>query len=106
MTHYYEAISPDEAQVLDRLLNYAARKGWTVSVYDGEEWTVKRAQPSEIPPHLGSTELDVLKFRKDGVAVGCMTLIYGNSGEELIADHSANDAMQAAWDYVIDGIEA
>ena len=103
---YYEAISADEAQAIDRLLDYAARMGWTVSVFDGEEWTVAGEKPSAIPPHLGSTEMDVLQFRKDGAPVGRMVLIYGNSGEEVIADHSANDAMEAAWNYVQNGIAA
>lgn len=102
---YYETISPDEAQALDRLLDYATRMGWTVSVNDGGEWTAKNIQPAEVPAYVATTADDVLLFRNtDGEKMGVMFLVYGNSGEELIADHSANDAMEAAWNYVQDGL--
>lgn len=98
-------ISPDEARIIKRLMTYAARKGWVVSVHDGEEWVAVGEKPSAVMPYLGTTWQDLLQFRSGdtGEVLGRMALIYGNSGDEVIADHSNNPAMEAAWNFVSDG---
>lgn len=90
-----------ERRTATRLVAAALAAGYTVSVYDGEEYTVKRSRKSkEILEALASTESDVLVIRDSaGERVGDLCLIWGNdpSGEELIADHTDNDAMEALY---------
>jgi hypothetical protein len=86
----------EEAVVARRLVRKALKLGYTVSVNDGEEWTVKKSSDRmTILCALASTGEDFLKFRNaDGEAIGTMMLVYQNGpGDELIADYSANDAM-------------
>jgi hypothetical protein len=94
--------TPGERGVATRLVRAAINAGFTVSVYDGEEYTVKRSKSEAvILPALASTESDVLVIRDSaGARVGDLCLIWGNDpdGEELIADHTDNDAMQALYD--------
>lgn len=99
---YNEFISRDEKHTLNRLIKYAEDHGWTVSLFDGEEWTAKRIEPKDLPPYVATTGQDLLLFRDaQNEIVGKMVLIYGNSGEELIADLSANEPMLLASNYAI-----
>lgn len=83
-----------EAMVARRIVRVALSKGWTISVYDGGEWTVKKsADRMTILQALATTEADMLRFRNaDNVTVGTLVLIWGNdpSGDELIADYSVD----------------
>lgn len=85
-------MNKQEAQVIRKLVKQALAAGYTVSVYDGEEWALKLStQPEKIMAELGATDCEVLRFRKDGRQVASVTLIYGNSPAEVIADYSAGD---------------
>lgn len=86
-----------EAQVARKLITLALARGWTVSLHDGEAWTLKRATArSAIWAAMASTDADTIKFRDgDGKVVGNVLLVYGNGGEDLIADHSDNRVMRA-----------
>jgi hypothetical protein len=86
-----------EAQTARKVVKLALARGWAVSLYDGEEWTLKRSTArNAIWSAMASTDADTLRFRDaDGVSLGTMSLVYGNGGEDLIADHSDNDAMCA-----------
>jgi len=93
--------TPGERGVATRLVRAALNAGLTVSVYDGEEWTVGNSRKERaILAALASTGEDMLRFRRNGELVGNAHLIWGNdeTGEELIADHTDNDAMQALYD--------
>ena len=95
---HHDYTTPGERGTATRLVRAALRAGYTVSVYDEEEWTVKRSgSEAVILPELASTETNTLLFRRNGETVGSMLLIWGNdeTGEELIADYTDNDAMQA-----------
>jgi hypothetical protein len=88
-----------EARVARKLVKAALAAGYTVSVNDGEEWTVKRStRETEILDALATTDEDRLLLRNPtandiGDIIGSFWLIYGNdeSGEELISDHTDND---------------
>ena len=84
-----------EARVARKLIRAALAEGWSVSVNDGECWTVKRSRNyREIADALATTEEDYVRMRApDGDSVGTFRLVYGNdeSGEELIADHTDNE---------------
>ncbi len=86
-----------ERTVARRLVNAILAAGHLVSVNDGEEWTVlKSRSTTEIINALASTGEDYIRVRhSDGGVVGTFSLIWGNdpSGEELISDHTDNEAM-------------
>lgn len=90
-----------ERRTATRLVAAALAAGYTVSVYDGEEYTVKRSRKSkEILEALATTGEDALVIRDSaGERLGVLSLIWGNnpSGDELISDHSDNDAMEALY---------
>ena len=76
----------------------------TISVNDGEEWTVKRSRRAEeIASALCTTGEDTIRWYDEaGDAVGSFLLVWGNEddGSELIADHTDNDDAQNAYDFV------
>jgi hypothetical protein len=90
-----------ERRTATRLVAAALAAGYTVSVYDGEEYTVKRSRESKkILEALASTEADTLVIRDSaGERVGDLCLIWGNdeTGSELIADHTDNAATTALY---------
>lgn len=75
------------------------KNDWSISVNDGEEWTVKQSiDPQIISAAMCSTDSDTLRFRDmkqtdaDGKhpTVGTMILVWGNDGE-CFADSSMDD---------------
>jgi hypothetical protein len=96
-----EYTTSGERGVATRLVRAALNAGYTVSVSDGEEWTVKRSDSEAvILPALATTGYDTLRFRNSaGDYVGSAYLVWGNeeSGECLIADHTDNDAIEALY---------
>ena len=88
-----------ERGVATRLVRAAIHAGYTVSVYDGEEYTVKRSRlERQILEALASTEEDTLLIRDSaGERIGALCLIWGNDpdGEELIADYTDKPEIEA-----------
>jgi hypothetical protein len=85
---------PGERRVARALINAALDKGYTVSVNDGEEWTVRRSSNlREITDALATTGEDFIRFYDGDKSVGTFNLIWGNdeTGAELISDYSYND---------------
>lgn len=76
----------------------------TISVNDGEEWTVRRSpRIAEVLEALCTTGEDLLRWRdEDGDHVATFHLVWGNDddGSELIADYTDNDWSQNAYDFV------
>jgi hypothetical protein len=91
--------TPGERGVATRLVRAAINAGYTVSVSDGEEWTVKRSDSEAvILPALATTGYDTLRFRNSaGEHVGSAFLVWGNdeTGEELIADYTDKPEIEA-----------
>jgi hypothetical protein len=88
-----------EAAAVRLLIDHALAQDWTVSVNDGEEWTVKKSRDrDEILAALATTGEDILKFRdSEGKALGTMWLIYqggDNPGDEVVNDYTSNEAME------------
>ena len=89
-----------ETQAARLLVEIILSKGFSISVYDGEEWTVRRSTSApDILEALDTTGEDYLAMhRVDGSkGGGCIQLVWGNSAPELVADYTANDAMEAIW---------
>ena len=95
--YYRRFTSSGERGTIKRLLLAAFRKGYTVSVFDGEVWTVKESSSYDaVIEALATTGEDVLRFRdKNGFAVGKAYLVWGNDpdGSELVSDHTDEPAM-------------
>ena len=83
-----------EARIIRTLINRALSRGYTVSVFDGEEFTVKRSRDAAaVFAALDTTGQDALVMRDaDGRKVGTVTLTY-NGDDTVISDHTDNAAM-------------
>lgn len=84
-----------DMKIAKQIVTDALYRKYTVSVNDGEEWTVKRSSDfNQIIEALASTGEDLLKFRSEsGEALGTVYLVWGNCGWDLITDHSANEVI-------------
>ena len=95
MTKAMEYATAGERTVARKLVRTLLDKGLSISVNDGEEWTVKSSRKeSEILNALCTTGEDIIRIRNDdGEIMGQFLLIWDNddNGEELIADHTDND---------------
>lgn len=93
-------MTPNESNIVHKLIDLALDANYTISVFDGEEYPVKRSTcKSTVLDALGSTECDTLVFRKPeqlarDAPVGQVLLIWGND-RELISDHSDNELTNA-----------
>lgn len=85
-----------------KLVRNILSRGYTISVNDGEEWTVVDSRREEtIMAALGTTEIDHIKMKDplDYKALGIFTMVYGNDpeGEEVVADHTDNRLCNTIW---------
>lgn len=96
-----EYATAGERKVARALVNAMLESGFTISVNDGEEWTVKNStSTTEVIHALCTTGEDYVRARyKDGTVVGTFILIWGNDpdGSELIADHADNEACERLY---------
>jgi hypothetical protein len=99
--------SAGERTVARRLVRAALNAGYTISVNDGEEWTVKRSTNSKtIKDALCTTGEDTLRLHAADPCktigwhdAGSFSLIWGNAadGSELIADCTDNGVCNELW---------
>lgn len=91
---YRQNTTIGERRVVTRLLSACAANNYTVSVFDGEEWTLRREPVTSyktICAALATTGEDTLELRAaTGERIGRVYLVWGNSpdGDELIADYT------------------
>ena len=88
-------ITPDVQEIDELVTNFLVQdlldQGFTLSVYDGEEYTVKKSRDyTEIVAALRSTDNDELVVRKDNERIGAISLIYGECGYDVISDYSVS----------------
>lgn len=85
-------MSPDEAKIIRPIVQRGLDDGCTVSVFDGEEWTVKKSTDRDrIMAALGTTDEDTIRFRDaGGDIVGSVYLVYGNAPDEVVSDCTDN----------------
>jgi VCBS repeat-containing protein len=100
-----------EQQACSYLIAECLRRNLTVSVHDGGEWCLLRSSDHHaILCALASTDTDTLRVRNaDGTASAVFSLIYGNAGYEVIADHSDNALANSIMDAIapkLDVLEA
>ena len=86
-----------ERLVLFRLIKAALWAGCNISLYDGEEWVIKRSTDRRaLLAASMSTDEDYLRIRTaNGVIVGVVVLVYGNEGWDVISDYTDNPTMEA-----------
>ena len=82
------------------LIKTALKQGFTVSVWDGGEWQVKRSTGFKyIVEAVKSVEEAELRFRSGDEVVGwALVSAYGLDPEETVIDHTDNDFMNAWFD--------
>jgi hypothetical protein len=79
-----------EALIATHAVDNALKEGCAVSVYDGEEMTVKRSNDRQIVlDALATTESDMVHFHRNGVYLGWVHLVWGNDCD-LISDYNEN----------------
>ena len=93
---FQQYATPAERRIVRKMIKDALAKGWTISVFDGEEWALKRSRKEhDVLEALCSTDSDTLKFRdKLARPIGNVMLVWGND-EDVISDHSDNEKMNA-----------
>ncbi|MQX49642.1 hypothetical protein [Sinorhizobium medicae] len=86
-----------EQRIVGALIRKALKLGYLVSVYDGEEWALRKSSDYEaITAEVAATDETTLRFRLsigEGL-VGSVWLIHGNA-EDVICDHTDNEATAA-----------
>lgn len=85
-----------DTKIVKALINNAINKGYTISVYDGEDYAVKRSMDAkEILEALEATDEEWLFIkRSDKTTVGNVMLVHGNEDGVILADWSVNEAME------------
>jgi hypothetical protein len=81
-----------EQSIVFSIIAVALAEGFTISVYDGEEYPLTNStDPKAINDAMFSTDSDVLVLSKGQPAMpaGSIVLIYGN-GCDVISDHSVS----------------
>jgi hypothetical protein len=103
MSKYSEYVPTWEHPVISALIKAALIGGNTVSVYDSEEYVLKRSDSLQaIRSSLGGAGEDQLLIRdREGEQIGWFWLIYNNGSEGcpmvVISDYSANEYCDGIW---------
>lgn len=85
------------------LIAYLLDAGYSLSVNDGEETTLRGCTDGEtVLDALGTTDADTLTAKSPARPPLAFLLVYGNGPGELIADHSDSPEADAAWRHVQD----
>jgi hypothetical protein len=80
-----------ERRIVDALVKAALAKGYSLSVFDGEEDSKLSDDYSNIHNALYRTDEDHLNVYNSHLRhLATFRLIYGNDGWDVIADYSAN----------------
>lgn len=92
-----------EDKMATALVEAALDRGLLLSVFDGEEWTVKRStDKSEIIGSLFSTDADLIRLRdRGGTGHGQFWLVYGSDGYDVVSDYTVTDTTEAIYNEVL-----
>jgi hypothetical protein len=85
-----------ERGIAKRVVRSAIEAGYTVSLHDGGEYTVKRSRKlSEVVGAMFTVDEERLEIRNaDGGLIGTVWFVYGNDGHDAINDHTESDTMR------------
>jgi len=93
----------------EHLIDYALDFGFTVSVWDGEEWQVKRSRDrAAIIEAVESVEEAKLRIRDlaDEIVGSALVSAFGLADDETVVDHSVVDFLEAwaeAYEATLEG---
>lgn len=96
-----------ERIIAEAVVRGALAEGYTISVFDEMEWTVKDSSDfTEVMEALCTTSMDKLAFKLNGDGRGWILLVWGN-GCDLISDYTVtlDDFMKKHINAVVDGLE-
>jgi hypothetical protein len=81
------------------LVKHSLTRGFTVSVFDGEEWDIKRSSKyQEIINSIESVEEAQVRIRNtEGENVGWALILPDLNDDETVADYTCTDFMET-WD--------
>lgn len=93
-----------ERTIATALVKAILDRGYLVSIHDGEAWSVRRSTDlAAILPELAATDMDMIRASNaDNVGCAAFTLIYGNTGYDVVSDYSDNDLGNEIWARVIE----
>ena len=85
-----------EKGIAKRAVRAAIEAGYTVSLWDGGEWTVKRSSKlPEVIRAMFTVDEESLEFRNaEGGLIGTAWFVYGNDGWDALADYTATETME------------
>ena len=85
-----------EKGIAKRVVRAAIEAGYTVSLHDGGEYTVKRSRKlSEIVGAMFTVDEESLEIRdSEGGLIGTVWMVYGNDGFDAINDYTATETME------------
>ncbi|MCG7629041.1 hypothetical protein MHM88_14615 [Epibacterium sp. MM17-32] len=91
----------DEAEIINALITACLKRGFMISVFDGEEWAVKKStKRAEIQKEVAATDETTFRVRDaEGEYVGFFWLIHGNRAH-VVSDHTANEICEAIWEEI------
>jgi hypothetical protein len=85
-----------EKRIYSRIVKDALSLGFNVSVHDGEEYALKHSTKySDIMGAGFSTDADALVIYDNDKRLGFVSLVYGNSGYDVISDYTATEEMES-----------
>ena len=85
-----------EKGIAKRVVRAAIEAGYTVSLWDGGEWAVKRSSKlPEVIRAMFTVDEESLEFRNaEGGLIGTVWMVYGNDGFDAINDSTATETME------------
>ena len=85
-----------EKGIAKRVVRAAIEAGFTVSLWDGGEWTVKRSSKlPEVMRAMFTVDEERLDIRdSEGGFIGHVWFIYGNDGWDALGDYTATETME------------
>jgi len=85
-----------EKGIAKRVVRAAIEAGYTVSLWDGGEYTVKRSRKlSEVVGAMFTVDEESLEIRdSEGGLIGTVWMVYGNDGFDAINDYTATKTME------------
>lgn len=85
-----------ERGIAKRVVRSAIAAGYTVSLWDGGEYTVKRSRKlSEVVGAMFTVDEESLEIRNvEGGLIGTVWMVYGNDGFDAINDYTATETME------------
>lgn len=95
---YFNDLPQIDRDIIGSIIAETLKAGYVLSVFDGEETTVKEsADPAEITAALCTTDDDRLIIRNHitGARIGAVWLVYGNEPGVVVCDYTLNDAMES-----------